>query len=58
MNIFERLIEKDFDDELEAENKATTLSLIKSRKFILIYFMSMTEFIYPIYFTAIFKEIG
>ena len=58
INNFERRIEKDFDDEIEAEKKASTYSLLKSRKFLMIYFMSMTEFIYPIYFNAIFKEIG
>ena len=54
----ERRIEKDFDDEIEAERKASTFSLLKSRKFLLIYCMSITEFIYPMYFNAIFKEIG
>ena len=55
---FERQIENDLDDELEAEQKATTWSLIKSDKFILIYAMSVTQFMYPLYFDAIFKEIG
>lgn len=55
---FERQIERDFDNELEAEKRASTFRLLTSRKFMLIYFMSMTEFLYPIYFNAIFKEIG
>ena len=58
LDIFERRIEKDFDDELEAEKKASTMSLLKSRKFLIIYSMSMMVFMYPIYFNAIFKEIG
>ena len=58
LDIFERRIEKDFDEELEAERKAKTTSLLKSRKFLLIYCMSTMELVYPIYFNAIFKEIG
>ena len=55
---YEKKIEKDFDDELEAEQKATTGSLLKSRKFLIIYMMSISELIYPLYFNAIFKELG
>ena len=58
INNYENRIERDFEDELEAERKATTGSLLKSKKFLIIYFMSISEFIYPLYFNAIFKEIG
>lgn len=39
---YERQIEKDFDDELEAEENASTISLLLSDKFLLIYLMSVT----------------
>lgn len=58
LNNFEKRIERDFDDELEAEKKASTIKLLKSNKFLIIYFMSIAEMIYPIYFNAIFKELG
>ena len=46
------------DEEMEAEKNASTWSLIKSDKFLLIYAMSVTQFMYPLYFDAVFKEIG
>lgn len=55
---FERRIERDFEMELDAEENASTIKLLKSKKFLLIYAMSVTEFLYPIYFDLIFKEIG
>lgn len=55
---YERQIEKDLADELEAEEQASTFKLLLSNKFLLIYVMSVTQFMYPIYFDVIFKEIG
>lgn len=51
-------IERNFDLELRAEAEISILTIMRSQKFLLIFFMSIFQLLLPLYFDVVFKEIA
>lgn len=51
-------IERNFDLELRAEAEISILTIMRSKKFLLIFFMSIFQLLLPLYFDVVFKEIA